>query len=274
LFFDPENPGPVQRTLILNIISGWQFPKTGGKENKEKGEVIDPFVQVKLAGVSKDKNDWKTKTVKNNGFNPLWNTEIKIPLTCPDLAVLLFTVWNEDLVAKNYFIAQYALDVTNVREGYRVVPLKDKKGHEYEKASLLIHFVWEDSESKASESLKKESFLLKKGSSPLTNKWNQRWCVLQNSEIKYYKNQNDLKKSKGIVHVKGQVCGPIKSADTNFENTFVIVTRQRNWYFKTQSVAELREWKRALLLQGAKWQPKAGSSFAIAANGSVKQSKK
>jgi Ca2+-dependent lipid-binding protein len=138
------------------LISGWQFPKTHKEEHKEKGEVIDPYVKIKMEGVSKDQSEVRTKTIskilhllwltgqENNGFNPVWNTEFKFQLTTPELAILMFTVMDEDSLSRDDFIAQYALNVYNIREGYRVIPLKDKKGASYDKASLLIHFSWED----------------------------------------------------------------------------------------------------------------------------------
>jgi len=271
--FNPEEPGPVQKTLLINVISGWQFPKVQGtaKEGKQKGEVIDPYVRIALAGVSKDKNDVRTKTIKNNGFNPLWNSEFKFPITTPDLAILMFSVYDEDLVSRDDFIGQFALNVYNVREGYRVIPLKDKTGHPYEKASLLVHFSWADSESKAKESATHEGFLMKKASSRWTNKWEQRYFVLQNSEMKYYQSKNTAsQKPRKSFSVKGAICAPVK-ADKNFEFSFMIATPQRTWFLKAGNSQELRHWKRNLLVQGAKWQVKAGHQHLVSSNGSVQK---
>jgi hypothetical protein len=79
---------------------------------------------------------------KLNGFNPIWNTEFKFTLTSPELALLLFTVCDEGsgLVKKSDdFIGQYGIPVECMREGYRAVPLRDKKGNIFEKASLLVY---------------------------------------------------------------------------------------------------------------------------------------
>ncbi len=63
--FNPESPGPVQKTLLVKVISGWQFPKVQGtaKEEKQKGQVIDPYVCLEMKGVSKDKSSVRTKTI-------------------------------------------------------------------------------------------------------------------------------------------------------------------------------------------------------------------
>jgi len=81
----------------------------------------------------------KTKVIKNNGFNPHWETEFRFPLSHPDLAILLFTVSDADVVSADDFIGQYAISIKSIREGYRTVPLKDSKGTPYHSASLFIH---------------------------------------------------------------------------------------------------------------------------------------
>jgi len=137
--FNPESKVKVSKHLEITVISAFQLPKVAGKEEKEKGEVIDPYVKVSVNGLPSDRRSFKTKVVKNNGFNPVWKTEFKIPLCNIDLATITFIVSDADFVSSNDFIGQYSLPATCIREGYRVVPLKDKQGNVYEKASLFIH---------------------------------------------------------------------------------------------------------------------------------------
>jgi len=128
------------KTLIITIISGWQLPKVQGKEENQSGEIIDPYVKIKLRGAPVDEGkSQKTKVVKNNGFNPVWNAEFKFPICYPELAVLLFSVSDADVISSDDFIGQYAIPILNIREGYRSVPLKDARGSTYEKASLFVH---------------------------------------------------------------------------------------------------------------------------------------
>jgi len=128
------------KTLVIKVISGWQLPKLQGqaKQENQKGEVIDPYVKVVVTGSSQDMKSAKTKVVKSNGFNPHWNAEFKFPLTQPDLAVVVFVVSDADLVGSDDIIAQYSLNVKNLREGYRTIPLKDLKGIPFGTASLLV----------------------------------------------------------------------------------------------------------------------------------------
>jgi hypothetical protein len=63
-----ERPQPIK--LTINVISASHLPKPGGAQ---KGEIIDPFAIVYVNGVESDNNEAKTKTINDNGFNPIWN---------------------------------------------------------------------------------------------------------------------------------------------------------------------------------------------------------
>jgi hypothetical protein len=82
--------------IIINVLSAASLPKPGGAQ---RGEVIDPFVQVYVNGpFSQDNMEAKTRTVIDNGFNPVWNqvsylclysialaTALTYPLSCNTL---------------------------------------------------------------------------------------------------------------------------------------------------------------------------------------------
>lgn len=140
--FDPEKKASVTKRLYVQILSAFQLPKTEGtrKESRKTGNVIDPYVKVEMTGMSADKKSFKTKVVKNNGFNPIWKAEFKFAITNPELALLIFTVFDSDRVSADNFIAQYSLPLPCVREGFRTIPLRDSQGHFYENASLLALF--------------------------------------------------------------------------------------------------------------------------------------
>jgi len=134
--FSPAMKVKQSKNLEIIIISGWQLPKVKGKE---KGDIIDPYVKVSVHGLTGDKRSFKTKVIKNNGFNPVWKADTKFPLSHPELATLTFVVSDADLISSDDLIAQYSLPVTSLRDGYRFVPLKDKHGKLIEKSSLLIY---------------------------------------------------------------------------------------------------------------------------------------
>jgi phosphatidylinositol phospholipase C delta len=148
-----QKKAPVQATLVVTVISGWQIPK--GQSQKAEGEIIDPYVSIATHGVKADEKRHQTKTIKNNGFNPVWeplSTDKKqpkkkknvyeFPLTQPELALVIFKVYDWDLGSSNDFIAQFACSATHVGEGYRSLPLKNSDGKPYPGSSLLVHFAW------------------------------------------------------------------------------------------------------------------------------------
>ena len=77
-------------------------------------------------------------------------------MAAPDLDLLTFWVADADLMSADDFIGYYCLPVNSIqssiliikdnqvdiREGFRFIPVQDKKGHQYEKTSLLVHFRW------------------------------------------------------------------------------------------------------------------------------------
>lgn len=143
--FAPEMKRKVapKNTLLLEVIGGYQLPKKKGSDKEEtgKGNVTNPYVVVKIRGVGQDKADQKTKTVKNNGFTPIWNKEMKFAITVPELAHVLFVVMN-DVLGRDDFIAQYSLAVLDLATGYHVVPLRDDRGTAYQSAALLVRVQW------------------------------------------------------------------------------------------------------------------------------------
>ncbi len=142
------------------MISGQQLPKPGDK----KGEIIDPYVVLQLAGANCDTQRYKTKTVNDNGkiqscdyikcihesnftcvgFNPVWNETFTMTTRYPELAVLRIKVMDEDWGPnKDDFIGSYSLPVECLVPGYRHVHLTNA-GNKLETGSLFIHVQIQD----------------------------------------------------------------------------------------------------------------------------------
>eukprot|EP00638_Chattonella_subsalsa_P003095 CAMPEP_0117747884 /NCGR_PEP_ID=MMETSP0947-20121206/8760_1 /TAXON_ID=44440 /ORGANISM="Chattonella subsalsa, Strain CCMP2191" /LENGTH=812 /DNA_ID=CAMNT_0005565389 /DNA_START=228 /DNA_END=2666 /DNA_ORIENTATION=+ len=138
--FHPEHFVPAVRyVLVIQVISGSQLPKPRGIS---RGEVIDPYVIVELFGVSEDKKRVQTRAIDDNGFNPLWDQTFEFTLTCPELAIISFTVNDKDLDRDDY-IASASLNVTCIRDGFRTVKLFSEDGTragEFEFCSLFCRF--------------------------------------------------------------------------------------------------------------------------------------
>ncbi|CAM9705436.1 unnamed protein product, partial [Discosporangium mesarthrocarpum] len=111
------------------IISGRQLPKPGGRA---KGEIIDPYVKVSMHGLPVDATAPSvTKTVWDNGFNPIWGESFTFDVWVPEMALLQLVVMDKDQVPSGIpdtFIAQAVLPVHAIRQGYRVVRLYSAQG--------------------------------------------------------------------------------------------------------------------------------------------------
>ncbi|KAK7099384.1 1-phosphatidylinositol 4,5-bisphosphate phosphodiesterase delta-1-like isoform X2 [Littorina saxatilis] len=131
--------GTVSRNLTkmmkLTIISGSQIPKP---KDSKKGEVIDPFIKVEVHGAPNDNAEYRTKVIKNNGFNPRWYENCVFTVRVPELAIVRFVVKDED---RGYddFIGYYSLPFSSMQEGYRHFPLFDIYGDRYTQSHIFVH---------------------------------------------------------------------------------------------------------------------------------------
>lgn len=123
-------------TLWVEIVSAWQLPKIAADES----DIVDPYIIIEIIGVPADKASSRTKTIKNNGFNPVWRHECQFHITCPELAVVQLRVYDADLISKDDFIGYVGLPLESVASGYRQLPLYDLHGVPIEGSSLFCRF--------------------------------------------------------------------------------------------------------------------------------------
>ncbi len=121
-------------TLRMKVISCVQLPKPN---RATKGEIIDPYVEVEVAGIEKEVKT--TKTIDNNGFNPIYNDEFTFNVKQASLAFLKVTVWDAD-VAQREFVGKYVVPVTKIRKGYRSLPLYDAHSVSLDTAHVFVQF--------------------------------------------------------------------------------------------------------------------------------------
>lgn len=135
--FGLEAPDPaLKRTLVLKVISGQQLPKP---LESTDGEVVDPYVVIKVAGHPMDKTKVKTRFIRNNGFNPQWDESFELPIRVPQLAMVMFTVKDESRMGKNMKLAKFALPFDAIKEGYRHVHLRNNAFLSLVPASIFVH---------------------------------------------------------------------------------------------------------------------------------------
>ncbi|KAH1211861.1 Phosphoinositide phospholipase C 2 [Glycine max] len=118
--FDPKRALPVKKTLKVRYYL--------------KRKSID---LVCIVGVPADKANKKTKVIQDNWF-PVWDEEFEFPLTVPELALLRIEVREYDKHEKDDFGGQTCLPISELRSGFRAVPLFDQKGEQLKSVKLLM----------------------------------------------------------------------------------------------------------------------------------------
>ncbi|KAL1020790.1 hypothetical protein UPYG_G00004700 [Umbra pygmaea] len=126
-------PGQMKKQLVLKIISGQQLPKPKDSMLGDRGEIIDPFVEVEIIGLPVDCFKEQTRVVDDNGFNPMWEETLVFTLHMPELALVRFLVWDHDPIGQD-FIGQRTIAFTSMMPGYRHVYLEGM-----EEASIFVH---------------------------------------------------------------------------------------------------------------------------------------
>ncbi|XP_075229352.1 small wing phospholipase C gamma 1 isoform X2 [Lycorma delicatula] len=135
--YDPSDPstlfGVESLSVSIRIIGARHLSRSG------RG-TASPFVEVEVLGADYDQGTkLTTKTVCDNGLNPIWNDVCDFEVLNPQLALLRFVVQDEDMFGDSNFIGQATYPVIALRTGYRSVPLKNGYSEEIELSTLLIH---------------------------------------------------------------------------------------------------------------------------------------
>uniref|UniRef100_A0A8C8RQZ9 Phosphoinositide phospholipase C n=1 Tax=Pelusios castaneus TaxID=367368 RepID=A0A8C8RQZ9_9SAUR len=129
-------PGVSPQLLHVKIISGQNFPKPKG--SGAKGDVVDPYVYVEIHGIPADCAEQRTKTVHQNGDNPIFDESFEFQINLPELAVVRFVVLDDDYIGDE-FIGQYTIPFECLQTGYRHVPLQSLTGEILAHAFLFVH---------------------------------------------------------------------------------------------------------------------------------------
>ncbi|XP_015743367.1 1-phosphatidylinositol 4,5-bisphosphate phosphodiesterase eta-2 isoform X2 [Python bivittatus] len=157
--FNPnsEDPlvGQMKKQLILRIISGQQLPKPRDSMLGDRGEIIDPFVEVEVIGLPVDCCKEQTRVVDDNGFNPMWEETLVFNICMPEITLVRFLVWDHDPIGRD-FIGQRTIAFTSMMPGYRHVYLEGM-----EEASIFVHVAVNDICGKVKQALGLKSLFLR-----------------------------------------------------------------------------------------------------------------
>lgn len=132
LDFEPETIA-----FEFTIISAHQLPKCNQTSH------INPFVKVDIIGADKVSYDDKscinkTSTIKENGFNPIWNESFTGIITGHELVFVKFTVCTTSPKDDNSVLGVFVCKLDQLKTGYRYLPLSDSLGEKLIYSSLLV----------------------------------------------------------------------------------------------------------------------------------------
>ncbi|XP_051874452.1 1-phosphatidylinositol 4,5-bisphosphate phosphodiesterase eta-1 [Pristis pectinata] len=140
--FNPftEDPlhGHPKKQLTLKIISGQQLPKPPHSMLGDRGEIIDPFVEVEIIGLPVDCCKEQTRVVDDNGFNPVWEETITFTVHMPEIALVRFLVWDHDPIGQD-FVGERTVSFSTLMPGYRHIYLEGMT-----ESSLFVHVTIHD----------------------------------------------------------------------------------------------------------------------------------
>ncbi|XP_073706742.1 1-phosphatidylinositol 4,5-bisphosphate phosphodiesterase eta-1 isoform X2 [Garra rufa] len=140
--FNPLNDDPLpanpKKQLVIKVISGQQLPKPPDSMLGDRGEIIDPFVEVEIIGLPVDCCKEQTRVVDDNGFNPVWEETLSFTLHMPEVALVRFLVWDHDPIGRD-FVGQRTVAFSSLMPGYRHVYLEGMT-----EASIFVHITVHD----------------------------------------------------------------------------------------------------------------------------------
>ncbi|URD88639.1 phospholipase C [Musa troglodytarum] len=137
--FDPNADLPIKKTLKVKVYMGDGWHADFKQTHFDSYSPPDFYTRVGIAGVPADTTMKKTKAVEDN-WTPVWDEEFTFPLTVPELALLRIEVHEHDKSGKDDFAGQICLPVSELRQGFRAVPLFDRKGMKFKSVRVLMRF--------------------------------------------------------------------------------------------------------------------------------------
>ena len=84
----------------VQLISGQHLPNAS---DRQAGEIIEPYVKIRIHGHVTDMAEWQSKVVPKNGFNPIWQEIADFNIAVPELAIMEIKVLSI-IVAQMYYL--------------------------------------------------------------------------------------------------------------------------------------------------------------------------
>ncbi|TKY47542.1 Phosphoinositide phospholipase C 6 [Spatholobus suberectus] len=136
--FDPKKALPVKQILKVKVYKGDGWSSDFSATHFDLFSPPDFYTKVCIVGVPADSVKMKT-SVKMDTWYPVWDEEFEFSLRVPELALLRIEVKDKD-DGKDDFAGQTCLPISELRHGFRSVPLYDRKGKKFRSVKLLMRF--------------------------------------------------------------------------------------------------------------------------------------
>ncbi|KAI5407613.1 hypothetical protein KIW84_053751 [Lathyrus oleraceus] len=136
--FDPKKTLPVKQILKVKVYKGVGWRSDFSRTHFDRFSPPDFYTKVCIVGVGADSVKKKT-SVKTDNWYPVWDEEFEFRLTVPELALLRIEVKDKDKTTDD-FAGQTCLPVSELKCGFRSVPLCDLKGKKFNSVKLLLRF--------------------------------------------------------------------------------------------------------------------------------------
>lgn len=125
---EKEFDGLHSSQIVMNIVSG-QFVQQSNLQ-------ASTFVEVEMIGIPVDCSKKKTRVVRRNALNPIWNDTFFFKVMFHDLAFLKFSVFDNDT---NQLVSQRVIPLKCLRPGYRHVRLRSPSNQPLSMAALFVY---------------------------------------------------------------------------------------------------------------------------------------
>lgn len=115
--------------IVINIVSGQYV-------SQMTNLFASTYVEVEMLGIPVDCSKKRTKIIRRNGFNPIWNDTFFFKCMFHDLAFLKFCVHDADT---HQIVSQRVIPLKCLRPGYRHVRLRSAINKPLSMASLFVY---------------------------------------------------------------------------------------------------------------------------------------
>ncbi|KAF6758093.1 1-phosphatidylinositol-4,5-bisphosphate phosphodiesterase 1 [Ephemerocybe angulata] len=140
--FDKSIPDPFVEVSLL--IPDWTHSPFLPESSKIAGAKYSPPTDATATSATSARTiTFKTKVVRDNGFNPVWNEHLHLPFDCvggmTDLIFVKFTVRQKGKDDEDDEpIAIYCVPLGSLKQGYRHLPLHDSQMTQHLFSTLFV----------------------------------------------------------------------------------------------------------------------------------------